>query len=193
VTVLLGACGSSSAPEAKKEAPAVVPVSGLHALYQMYTASKAWAPDAQIYKLTSVPVDGVTLLPGKAAAWQVTLISPSLLQSRTYTFSVIDASASLPKGIDSGKPESWSGGQRSNHPFLIAAAKIDSDQAFEVASKKGAEYSAKNPGMKITYQLEQNSTYNNAAWRVIWGESAGSSSFSILVDASSGAYVETLR
>ena len=169
------------------------PVTGLHALYQMFAASHAWAPDAQVYQLTSLHIDGVKPQPGKAGAWQVRFISPSLQQAKTYTFSVIDASASLLKGINSSKSESWSGAPGSTHPFLIQAAKKDSDEAWAIAIKKGADYDAKNPGMTITYQMELTTSYSNAVWRVMWGESAGTSGFSVLVDATTGTYVETLR
>jgi hypothetical protein len=133
----------------------------------MYGYSKQWAPDPQIYELTSIHVAGIKTPPGTAGAWQVRFVSPSLGQSRVYTSSMT--------------------------PFRIEAAKVDSDKAWEVASKKGAEYATKNPDMVITYQLAQTSSYNNAAWRVIWGESAGHSTYSILVDASTGEYVKTLR
>ena len=195
LTIFLGACGSAPVPEAKKEAapaPPVVPVTGLHALHQMYTASRAWAPDAQIYQLTSVPVSDVKPQPGKVGAWQAIMVSPSLQQSLTYTFSVADESVSLPKGVDKGKPESWSL-HGSTVPFAISEAKADSDQAFEAAAKKATDYIAQHPDMNITYQLEHNPTNGGTAWHILWGESAGSSSFSIIVDANTGAYVETLH
>jgi len=197
LTILLGACGSTPAPdakpEAKKEAAPVEPVSGLHALYQMYTASKAWAPDAQIYQLTSVPVSDVKPQPGKVGAWQAILVSPSLQQSITCTFSVADESVSLPKGVEKGRPESW-GPHGYTVPFMISDAKTDSVQAYEVAAQKGADFIAKHPDMNITYQLEQqNGKYRGTAWHILWGETAGSSSFSIVVDATTGQYVETLH
>jgi hypothetical protein len=195
--VFLGACGSGTAPEAKpeakKEAAPVVPVGGLHALYQMYTASKSWAPDAQIYQLTSIPVADVKPEPGKVGAWQAILVSPSLQQSITCTFSVADESVSLPKGVEKGKPESWSP-HGYTVPFSISDAKTDSVEAYAVAATKAADYMAKHPDMNITYQLEQqNGKYRGTAWHILWGETPGSSSFSIVVDATTGAYVETLH
>jgi hypothetical protein len=192
LTVLLAACGSTVTETKKAEAPPE-PVTGLHALYQMFAASHAWAPDAQVYKLTSINVSDVPSQKGKAGVWQVTFVSPTLQQARAYTYSVAEESMTLHKGIDqSAKPESWSA-HGSEVPFTIAAAKIDSDQAYEAAMKKAQDYASKNPTMPIIFQLEQNASYNNAAWRVIWGESASSSTYSVLVDASTGAYVETLH
>jgi hypothetical protein len=158
----------------------------------MYTASRVWAPDSQIYQLTSIPVSDVKPQPGKVGAWQLIVVSPSLQQSRTFTLAVTDESSSLAKGVNSGRPESWSP-HGSMVAFPIVAVKIDSDKAYEVAAQKGADYIAKHPDMNITYQLEQNATYSGAAWHLLWGESAGSSSYSIVVDAATGAYVETLR
>ncbi len=186
-------CSSSPAPK-KAEAPAV-PVTGLHALYQMYGSSKQWAPDTQVLALNSLHAGDVKDQPGKSGVWQVTFISQSLGQSRLYTFSATEVSMSMHQGIDGAKAESWSPGRGSETPFPIAAAKIDSDQAYEAALKHpaAAAYAAKNPAMPITYQLAENKGYNNAVWRVIWGESVGTSSFSILVDATTGTYVETLH
>jgi uncharacterized protein (DUF736 family) len=192
--VLLSACGSAPKPQesVKTEQPAE-PVTGLHALYQMYSYSKQWAPDPQVYELTSIRVSGVAEKPGTSGAWQVRFVSPSLNQSRVYTYAVKEVSVSMHQGITGGKAESWSGGSSSMKPFRIEAAKVDSDKAWEVASKKGAEYVAKHPDMPISYQLAQTSSYDNAAWRVIWGESVGTSSYSILVDATTGEYVRTLH
>jgi hypothetical protein len=189
--VFLAACGSSVTETKKPEAPPEA-VTGLHALYQMYAASKSWATDSQVLKLTSIHVTDVPAKPGRAGVWQVTFVSPSLGQACTYTYSVTEESVTLHQGIQAGKPESWSA-HSSDHPFLIAAAKIDSDQAYETAVKKAADYAAKNPGMTVLYELAQTNAGSNAAWRVIWGESVSSSALSVLVDATSGAYLETLH
>jgi hypothetical protein len=34
---------------------------------------------------------------------------------------------------------------------------------------------------------------NDPVWRVIWGESAGESSFSVLVDASTGDFIQIVH
>ncbi len=194
VNIIAGTMGCGSAPAPKAEAPAV-PVTGLHALYQMYADSKQWAPDTQVLALNSLHAGDVKDLPGKSGVWQVTFVSASLGQSRTYTFSATEVSMSMHQGINGAKGEPWAPGRGSESPFAIAAAKFDSDQAHEAALKqpRTAEYAAKNPDMPITYQLAQNKGYNNAVWRVIWGTSVASSSFSVLIDATTGTYVETLH
>ncbi len=144
-SIALCGCGATSTAPKKAEAPPE-PVTGLHALYQMFAASHAWAPDAQVYNFTSIHLSDVKPQPGKAGAWQAVFVSPSLQQSRTYTFSVIEASMSLHQGINSGKPDAWSGPNASSQPFSIAAARVDSDAAYQTALKKAAAFDAKKSG-----------------------------------------------
>src|SRR5665213_214288 len=94
---LLPSC--SQAPVAKKEpAKPAEPITGLHALYQMYTSARAWAQDLRILRYSSINIPEVQRQPGKAAAWQVVFVSPALSKMRTWTFSVYEASATLHQG-----------------------------------------------------------------------------------------------
>ena len=192
LAIAFASCGTTNTAPKKPEA-APEPVTGLHALYQMFAATHAWAPDAQVYEFNSIHLTDVKPAPGKAGGWQAVFVSRSLMQSKTYTYSVAEESMSLHQGINSGKAESWSGPNASTKPFTIAAAKIDTDAAYQTALKKAADFDAKHPGMTITYQLAETDPYNNAAWRVLWGESASTSEFSVLIDATTGVYVETLH
>jgi hypothetical protein len=78
-------------------------------------------------------------------------------------------------------------------PWIVAALKTDSDEVYKTALTKGAEYDKKNPSKTITFVLEKTKRFTDPAWRVIWGESVGTSNFSIFVDASTGKYLETMR
>lgn len=187
--LLLPACSSGPAP-VKEAAKPAVPVTGLHALYQMYTSARAWAQDLQVLRYSSIEIGEVPRQPGKAAAWQVVFGSPASGKSRTYTFSVYEASATLHEGIFPEAEEDWSG---SGKPFLLETAKIDTDKAWETALKHGEEYNKENPKMPISYILAMEPSINGPAWRVLWGTTAGSSSFSVLVDATTGDYIRTLH
>lgn len=155
----------------------------------MYTAARAWAQDLQIVRYSSINIAEVPHEDGKAAAWQVVFVSASQKQSRTYTFSVYEASATLHQGLFPDAPQEWSGNGK---PFLIEAAKIDTDKAWEVALKHGADYNAQNPKVPVMYTLgiEKGS---DPDWRVIWGQSAGASNFSVLVDASTGEFIQIVH
>jgi hypothetical protein len=185
--LLLSACSSSPPPEVV-EKPAV-PLTGLHALYQMYTSARAWAQDLQILRYSSINIPEVPHQDGKAAAWQVVFGSQALAKSRTYTLSVYEASATLHEGIFPEAPQAWSG---SGKPFLIETAKIDTDKAWETALQHGEEYNSKNPKTPVSYTLGMDKG-NDPVWRVIWGQSAGESNFSVLVDATTGEFMQIVH
>jgi hypothetical protein len=195
VFLLLTGCSSETpAPQAKKaeEKPAES-VTGRQALQQMYIAGRGWAPDIQPLKMNSILLPEVKAEPGKAAAWQVMFVSPSQRKGRIYTYSVVESSGNLHKGVFAGLDQSWSGPSGNSKPFLMAAVKVDSSDAYQTALKKAADYEKKNPGKPITFVLEANSKFPDTTWRVVWGESVGTSNFSIFVDASTGQYLETMR
>ena len=188
-------CSEAPAPVAKKEPekPAE-PVTGQKALYNMYAKARTWAPDAQVLKLNSIHLADVPSAPGKEGAWQATFTSASLGKMQTYNFSVAEEEGNLHKGVFStGELQAWSGRQGVNTAFDIRGASIDSDAAYKTADEKAQDYDKQHPGMPISFQLEKINQFPNPVWRVIWGESVGTSSFSIYVDASMGKFLEKMH
>jgi len=185
--VVLVSCSEPPLPKEKEKPPA--PVTGRYALQQMYIAARSWAPDLQIASMTSMHFAQVPTVPGKAGGWQVTFVSPSLQQSRTYTWAAVEISMSIHQGISEERATGWS---TNGKEFPIGAVKIDTDEAYQTAVKKAAKYAAAHPDMVITYQLAMNQRVPNAVWRIVWGENVATSSDSVLVDASTGLYMGTL-
>lgn len=197
---VLTACSNTPAPTAaKKEPEKVEPVTGQSAVFKMYQMARAWAPDSQVMKMQSMHLSEVKEgAPGTAAAWQATFVSAAKSQSRSYTFSIVEGESNLHKGAFAGLEEGWNGNPSGmDSPFLMAAIKVDTDAAYKTAMESprshAAEYDKKNPGKPITIMLERTPKHPSPAWRIIWGESAGTSNFSVLIDASTGEYLETLR
>lgn len=202
--VLTGACllflaSCSNVPqsteEKKTEAPKPPePVTGLSALTQMFRSARGvLGGDVEPIELKSIHLADVKAEPGKAAAWQCNFGSASAGKSRMYSFCVIESEGNLHKGVFGLQDEAWSPA-KGPKSFPIAAAKKDSVTAYETALAKAADYDKKHPGMTISFLLARNDKApSGVAWRVIWGESAGTSSFSVLVDAESGDYVQTLH
>jgi hypothetical protein len=186
--LLLPACSSGPAVPAAPEKPAE-PLTGLHALYELYTSARAWAQDLQILRYSSINIAEVPHQDGKAAAWQVVFVSQALAKLRTYTFSAYEASATLHLGIFPDAPQDWAG---SGKPFLLEAAKVDTDKVWETALQHGREYNSKNPKTPISYTLGMDKG-TDPVWRVIWGESAGESAFSVLVNASTGDFMQIVN
>ena|ERR1035438_1969037 len=197
---VLTACSNTPAPTIEKKEPEKVePVTGQSAVFKMYQMARTWAPDSQVMKMQSMRLADVKEgPPGTASAWQATFVSAARSQSRSYTFSIVEAEGNLRKGAFAGPEEAWNGGPSGeNSPILMAAIKVDSDAAYKAAMKdprtKAAEYDKKNPGKPITILFERTPKHPDPAWRIVWGESTGTSDFSVLIDASTGVYLETLR
>jgi len=194
--LLLSACSDTPPPTEKKAAePAkpAEPVAGKYALYQMYTAARGvLGADIEPVKMNSIILAGVKPERGKAAAWQCTFVSPRAGKARTYTYSVIESEGNLHKGVFAGQDETYSPA-RGPKSFLMAAVKVDTDEAFKTAMTKAADYEKKNPGKPIMFLLEKTDKYPDPYWRVICGESVGTSNFSVVVDASTGEFKQVLH
>ena len=192
---ILVAC-SETPPVAEKKAEPVKPpepVTGEYAFFQMYGMARAWAPDLEALEVRSVPLTEVKSEAGKSGAWEATFVSPGKRQARSYTYSVVESSGNLHKGVFAGPEESYSGPQGQTRPFPVSAVKIDSDKALEVALKHGAEYAKQNPNVPVSFLLQWTPRHRFPAWRVIWGKSVATSNFSVFVDSSEGTYLETMR
>jgi hypothetical protein len=195
LSLFLAAC-SGTPPAAEKKAEPVEPpkpVTGQSAFYKMYGVARGWAPDVQGLQLRSLPLQEVKSEAGKAGAWEATFVTLSRGRSRVYTYSVVEAGGNLHKGVFAGPEETYSGPGGQNQPFPANAVKIDSDKAYEIALKQGADYAKKNPNMPVSFLLEWPRRYQYPAWRVVWGESVSASGFSVFVDSVEGKYLQTMR
>jgi len=193
LVLLLGGC-SEPAPTVKKEPEKPPePITGQSAFWKMYAVARAWDPQCEVLKMSSIPLSQVPAVRGKSGAWGATFVSASRGKSLSYTFSVVEAEGNLHKDVFGGSEEPWSGSGGQNLTFPALAVKIDTDAALETALKKAVEYEKRHPGKPISLQLERVKKYPDPVWRIIWGESAGTSDFSVYVDASTGDYMETLH
>jgi hypothetical protein len=193
--LLLTACSETPTGVTQKEPEKPPePVTGQSGLYKMYQVARSWAPDAKVLKMNSMLLSDVPNVPrGKAAVWQATFVSEARSQARSYTYSIVeDLGNNLHKGVFAGSEEGWSGAGV-NQPFLIAAVKIDTDAAYQTALAQATDYDKKNPDKPITMLLEKNPKFPDPVWRIVWGESVGTSNFSIYVDATTGQFQEKMR
>ncbi|HXA66998.1 MAG TPA: hypothetical protein VNV82_17705 [Bryobacteraceae bacterium] len=195
VVLLLSGCSeapktgeTTKAPEKPPE-----PLTGRQAFQMMYPQARGWAPDAQPLELRSINLSQVKPEKGKAGGWQAIFVSPSLGKSRTYTYSAVEAEGNLHQGVFAGIAEDYAVGRGATSPFLPAALKIDSDEAYDTAAAKSQDYIKKNPDKVISYLLEQNKRFPDPTWRVIWGESVSSSDYSVFVDATTGMLLEKMH
>ncbi len=175
-----------------KPSPPPSPVTGRFAFQRMFMQAKGWAMDAQPLSLSAVFLKQVPVEPGKCGAWQATFISLQKAKAKSYTFSVVDTGG-IREGVLAGREEAWSGPRGQEQPFNPQALHVDSDEAYTSAAKESADFIKKNPSFPVLFLLEQTPRFPNLTWRVFWGESIGSSHYSVFIDASTGRYLQTLH
>jgi len=193
--ILLCACGDAPKSEkAKEAAKPLEPVTGRQAFQRMYPSARSWALDATPFRLRDIHLSQVKAEKGKAGAWEAMFVSPSLGKSKTYTYSTIEAEGNLHQGVFGGPEEGYVASTRGpTFPFEIAAIKTDSDQAFNAAAEKSADYIKKYPDKPLSFILERTNRFPDLTWRVIWGESVSTSDYSVFVDATTGKFLEKMH
>ncbi|HTC88938.1 MAG TPA: hypothetical protein VK686_11610 [Bryobacteraceae bacterium] len=191
--LFLGAC--SDAPktaEQKEPAKPLEALTGRQAFQQMYPQARGWAPDAQPLQIKSLNLAEVKADKGKAGVWQVIFVSAARAKAKTYTWSAVEAEGNLHQGVFGGIEDSYTP-RGDSTPFEIAAIKVDSDEAYATAAKESAEYIKKNPNKPVIYLMELGKRFPDVTWRVIWGDSVGTSDYSVFVDGSTGKYLERMH
>jgi hypothetical protein len=191
--LFLPAC--SDAPktaEQKEPAKPLEALTGRQAFQQMYPQARGWAPDAQPLQIKSLNLAEVKADKGKAGVWQVIFVSAARAKAKTYTWSAVEAEGNLHQGVFGGIEDSYTP-RGDSTPFEIAAIKVDSDEAYATAAKESAEYIKKNPDKPVIYLMELGKRFPDVTWRVIWGDSVGTSDYSVFVDGSTGKYLERMH
>jgi len=195
LTIFLTGCSEAPTPptEAKKEEAKPEPVSGESGLFKMFQVARTWAADVAVLKVDSVRVEGVTDQPGKSGGWEAVFTSAQRSSARSYTWYAVEQEPNIHKGVFAGSEESYAGPRGETTPFLISDVKVDTDAALATAKSKEEEYEKKHPGQPVIYVLEKDKGRADPAWRVIWGESVGTSGFSVFVDATTGKFLEIMH
>lgn len=188
--LLMAGCSEQPSVSAKKPEKVAL-VTGQSALFKMYQVARSWAPDAEVITMKSIHLADLPAVRGEAGAWEAIFYSPGKGAQRNYTYSVEESVANLHQGVFPGQEQSAA--SVSSKPFLIGTVKVDSDAAYKTAVAQAAEYNKKNASQTISFELGRQDVSQNPVWRVIWGESAGTSGESVLVDATTGKYLETLH
>jgi hypothetical protein len=194
LTLLFLAACSEPPKSAEQKAPPKPPeaLTGRQAFQRTYPQARTWAMDAQPLEIRSVNLAQVKAEKGKAGAWQVTFVSPSLAKEKMYTYSAVEGDGNLHEGVFAGPEESYSG-RGDSSPILLAAIKVDSDEAYRTAAEKSAEYIEKNPNKPVMYLMALTRRFPDPTWRVIWGDSVGTSDYSAFVDATTGKLLQIMH
>jgi hypothetical protein len=187
-------CGGGEGQRPKKAAgKALEAVGGQMAAFRMYGMARQWAEDVQMLRMENFNIDEVKGAAGTAGAWRAVFVSRQLGKQREFTYSVVESrQVSLKAGVFAQSPVDYTGGPQLK-PFPMAALKVDSTRAYEVAARESAGYIKKHPGAAVQFELSFSERAPNTAWRVVWGPSIGRSDYSVFVDASTGLYMGRSR
>jgi len=191
LALALSGCSSEPTATVAKKAAPPAPVSGQSALFEIYKVARQWSGDVQILELENIPLESVKAEPGKYGAWRALMVSPTLKRKRTFTYSVIEESATLHKDVFAQGEEGYLPNPQIRS-FAIQDVKTDTTAALETAKKAPdtAEYEKKNPDTPVQYRLEWTNQTPVPAWRVIWGRSISTSGYSVYISAVDGTYLK---
>ncbi len=191
--LFLSACSDGPKTTEQKEPPKSPEVlTGREAFQRMYPQARGWAPDAQPLQISSLNLAQVKAAPGKAAVWQVIFVSLSRGKAKTYTYSAVEADGNLHEGVFGGLQEDYTP-RGDASPFSISAIKVDSDEAYKTAAENSADYIKKNPDKPVIFLMELGKRFADVTWRVIWGNSVGTSDYSVFVDGTTGKFLERMH
>jgi len=185
--LLLTGCSDPPAPASKEkvaETPSA-PITGRQAFQYMYGSARLWAADSQPLTIRSAELSGAPTELGKASAWEVVFVSPSMGRARGFTWSA-EETEGWHKGVFPGQQGTWNAGG-AQRPFSAAQVRVDTPEALEIAKKASADYLGK-PGKRppVSYQLEDSGRFMGPVWRVLWGGTVSSAEYFVTVDANEG-------
>ncbi len=183
--LLLLGCDDSKPVEAPKKTNHYE--TGRFALQNMLPAARLWSPDAQPITLSSGPTTDSTGQDGKSGNWRAVFASVSRQKAEPFMWS---GRSDARTRVDHGVEDSFNPGNRSTSPFDLNFLKVDTDKAVEVAQQHGGkQLTEKDPKLQVLYELDWDSHAGQLRWHVIYGGSDSNSRLTVLVDATSGAFI----
>jgi len=189
VALLLAGCDQGTQSVSADKATQTQTESGRFALQKMIPAARMWSGDAQPVMLQSEVLKNTDGSDGKAGFWRATFASPGRGKAEPFTWSGM-SSVDSPRGVNHGTEDTYNAANRSMRPFDLNFLKVDTDKAFEVAQQHGGkQLMEKDPKQTVRYLLDFDAMAGQLRWHVIYGASESTSHLTVLVDASSGAFL----
>ncbi|HEU4415405.1 MAG TPA: hypothetical protein VFT65_11530 [Candidatus Angelobacter sp.] len=193
ITAFLLLLGCDSAPKTATEATPTPSTSqmetGRFALQKMLVPAHFWVGDAQPVRLESTNLKESDGHDGKANFWRAEFASISKQKAEAFSWSGVSSGDSV-KGVDHGAEDSYNPSNRAARAFDLNFLKVDTDKAFEVAQQHGGkQVLEKAPKTTVTYLLDWDVQSSQLRWHVIYGGSESTGKLTVLIDASSGAFL----
>ena len=190
--------GCSSEPEkpatsggAKPAKPANEYKTGRVTFQKLLVTARAWAGDAQPYRLESQYTKAAPVAEGKAGVWRAAFASAHRASIKSYLWSGVATDDPTERGISPGLEDTYNPANLSTHPFDINFLKIDSDQAFTVAQEHGGkELLKQTPDQPVFFVLDWDSRKSQLAWHVVYGDTRANAKLTVAVNASTGDFLK---
>ena len=193
---VLAGCSSEpqkTAQPAAKRAPAKPAdeyKTGRIAFQKLLVTARAWAGDAQPFRLESQYTKGAPAAEGKAGIWRATFASAQRASAKSYVWSGVAADDATERGISPGLEDTYNPANPSTRPFDINFLKIDSDQAFNIAQEHGGkELMKKTPDQPVLFTVDWDSRKNQLVWHVAYGDSRADAKLTVAVNGSTGDFL----
>jgi len=193
LAALVMLAGCTSAPPKPAEQPQPKPpeyLTGRAGFYKVYPAARAYARDAQPFRLESQASSGSKGQDAKAGIWRTGFASPIGRGVKTFVWSGLNDSDAPARGISASVEDNYNPSNSSTAVFDANFFKIDSDKALEVAQKHGGDkVLEKNPNLPVLYLLDWSRPESKLIWHVIYGDSRNNARLVVDVDATTGEFL----
>lgn len=179
----------AKAPAGNTQQAAMQMETGRFALQKMLAPARFWSGDALPVRMESTNLKSSDGHDGKANFWRAQFASAGRQKAEPFTWSGL-ATEDTPKGVNHGVEDSYNPSNRLARPFDLNFLKVDTDKAFEVAQEHGGKkVLEKDPKTNVGYLLDFDGMSSQLRWHVIYGGSESTGKLTVLVDASSGAFL----
>jgi hypothetical protein len=190
LVVCAGCDSGSKAPTSNDSQSAAAQLeTGRFALQKMLAPARFWAGDAQPVRMESTNLKDTNGHDGKAVFWRATFASTAREKAEAFTWAGT-ATDDGPRGVNHGAEDSYNPANRAARTFDLNFLKSDTDKAFEVAQAHGGkQVLEKDPKVSVGYLLDFDAQSSTLRWHVIYGGSESTGKLTVLVDASTGAFL----
>jgi hypothetical protein len=187
----LTACTSETPKPAEKPQPKPAEyLTGRSGFYKVYPAARAWARDAQPFRLESEPRPETKGQDGKSGIWHTGFASPVGRGVKTFTWSGLDSPDAPARGISATIEDNYNPNNSSTAVFDANFFKIDSDKVLETAQKHGGDkLLQKTPDMMVIYLLDWSRPESKLIWHVMYGGGRNDAKLKVDIDATTGEFL----
>ncbi len=194
---LLAGCSSEPVPPAPSGGAKPAPAkpadeykTGRIVFQKLLVTARAWAGDAQPFRLESQYTKGAPVAEGRAGIWRASFASARRASIKSYLWSGVAAEDATERGISPGLEDTYSPANLSTRPFDVTYLKVDSDQAFKVAQEHGGQaLMKKTPEQPVLFILDWDAHKNQLTWHVVYGDSRANAKLAVAINASTGGFL----